>query len=184
MIKVADCMSQVKELMDSDSYFYVDDSVVFAKNIDPDLFGELIEKLNKVTEDPKEWAVSPILGQEQLSQAMSICYNIQFHPSGKSTICDIKDSFKGMDGLFLVQRPVSMGGWIKGNIDEVDDNVALKKLTALQEVVDNEIKKILLKKRSLEDNTYGEERLKWLKRYKRYFLFRQRRLQILFTWKV
>ncbi len=35
--------------------------------------------------------------------------------------------FKGMDGLFLVQRPVSMGGWIKGNIDEVDDNVALKK---------------------------------------------------------
>ena len=72
-----------------------------------------------------------------------------------------------------------MGGWIKGNIDEVDDNVALKKLTALQEVVDNEIKKILLKKRSLEDNTYGEERLKWLKRYKRYFLFRQRRLQIL-----
>lgn len=179
MIKVADCMSQVKELMDSDSYFYVDDSVVFAKNIDPDLFGELIEKLNKVTEDPKEWAVSPILGQEQLSQAMSICYNIQFHPSGKSTICDIKDSFKGMDGLFLVQRPVSMGGWIKGNIDEVDDNVALKKLTALQEVVDNEIKKILLKKRSLEDNTYGEERLKWLKRYKRYFLFRQRRLQIL-----
>lgn len=84
------------------------------------------------------------MGQEQLSQAMSICYNIQFHPSGKSTICDIKDSFKGMDGLFLVQRPVSMGGWIKGNIDEVDDNVALKKLTALQEVVDNEIKKNII----------------------------------------
>lgn len=183
MIKVADCMSQVKELMDSDSYFYVDDSVVFAKNIDPDLFGELIETLNKVTEDLEEWVVFPVLGQKLLSQARSICYNIQFHPSGKSTICDIKDSFKGMDGLFLVQRPVSMGGWIKGNIDEVDDNVALKKLTALQEVVDNEIKKILLKKRSLEDNTYGEERLKWLKRYNRYFLFRQRRLQILLNGK-
>lgn len=172
-------MSQVKELMDSDSYFYVDDSVVFAKNIDPDLFGKLIERLNKVTEDPEEWVVFPVLGQKQLLQAKSICYNIQFHSSGKSTICDIKDSFKGMDGLFLVQRPVSMGGWIKGNIDEVDDNVALKKLTALQKVVDNEIKKILSKKRRLGNNTYGEERLKWLKRYNRYFLFRQRRLQIL-----
>lgn len=179
MIKVADSMSQVKELMDSDSYFYVDDSVVFAKNIDPDLFGKLIERLNKVTEDPEEWVVFPVLGQKQLLQAKSICYNIQFHSSGKSTICDIKDSFKGMDGLFLVQRPVSMGGWIKGNIDEVDDNVALKKLTALQKVVDNEIKKILSKKRRLGNNTYGEERLKWLKRYNRYFLFRQRRLQIL-----
>lgn len=183
MIKVADSMSQVKELMDSDSYFYVDDSVVFAKNIDPDLFGKLIERLNKVTEDPEEWVVFPVLGQKQLLQAKSICYNIQFHSSGKSTICDIKDSFKGMDGLFLVQRPVSMGGWIKGNIDEVDDYVALKKLTALQEVVDNEIKKILSKKRRLGDNTYGEERLKWLKRYKRYFLFRQRKLQILLNGK-
>ena len=114
---------------------------------------------------------------------MDINYNIQFHPNGKSTICDINDSFKGMDGLFLVQRPVSMGGWIKGNIDEVDDNVALKKLTALQDVVNLEINKLRSKRTKLGDNSYGEERLKWLRRYKRYFLFRQRKLQILLNGK-
>lgn len=184
MIEVADCMSHVDKLMDSDSYFYVDDSVVFAKNINSDLFGELIQRLNNsVTEAQKDWEEYPVMGQDLLSQAMDINYNIQFHPNGKSTICDINDSFKGMDGLFLVQRPVSMGGWIKGNIDEVDDNVALKKLTALQDVVNLEINKLRLKRTKLEDNSYGEERLKWLRRYKRYFLFRQRKLQILLNGK-
>lgn len=184
MIEVADCMSHVDKLMDSDSYFYVDDSVVFAKNINSDLFGELIQRLNKsVTEAKKDWEEYPVIGQDLLSQAMDINYNIQFHPNGKSTICDINDSFKGMDGLFLVQRPVSMGGWIKGNIDEVDDNVALKKLTALQDVVNLEINKLRSKRTKLGDNSYGEERLKWLRRYKRYFLFRQRKLQILLNGK-
>ena len=184
MIEVADCMSHVDKLMDSDSYFYVDDSVVFAKNINSDLFGELIQRLNNsVTEAQKDWEEYPVMGQDLLSQAMDINYNIQFHPNGKSTICDINDSFKGMDGLFLVQRPVSMGGWIKGNIDEVDDNVALKKLTALQDVVNLEINKLRSKRTKLEDNSYGEERLKWLRRYKRYFLFRQRKLQILLNGK-
>lgn len=161
MIEVADCMSHVDKLMDSDSYFYVDDSVVFAKNINSDLFGELIQRLNNsVTEAKKDWEEYPVIGQDLLSQAMDINYNIQFHPNGKSTICDINDSFKGMDGLFLVQRPVSMGGWIKGNIDEVDDNVALKKLTALQDVVNLEINKLRSKRTKLGDNSYGEERLK------------------------
>lgn len=184
MIEVADCMSHVDKLMDSDSYFYVDDSVVFAKNINSDLFGELIQRLNNsVTESQKDWEEYPVMGHDLLSQAMDINYNIQFHPNGKSTICDINDSFKGMDGLFLVQRPVSMGGWIKGNIDEVDDNVALKKLTVLQDVVNLEINKLRSKRTKLKDNSYGEERLKWLRRYKRYFLFRQRKLQILLNGK-
>lgn len=184
MIEIANIMSHTKELTDSDSYFYVDDSVVFAKNINTDLFGELIETLNDaVAKTPERWEIYPILGQNLLSQAMDINYTIQFHPNGKSTICDIKDSFKGMDGLFLVQRPVSMGGWIKGNIDEVDDNVALKKLNALQKVVDAEINKLLSKKKCFEDDSYGEERLKWLRRYKRYFLFRKKRLQIILNGK-
>lgn len=101
MIEVAEIMSHFEELTGSDSYFYVDDSVVFAKNIDTNLFGKLIEKLNdSVTKTPQKWEEYPVLGQELLSQAMDISYNIQFHPNGKSTICDIKDSFKGMDGLF------------------------------------------------------------------------------------
>jgi hypothetical protein len=73
-----------------------------------------------------------------------------------------------------------MGGWIRGNIDEVDDNVALKKLTALQEVVDTQINRVIEK---IETNPglkiNYESRLKWLRRYRRYFLFRQRKLQIM-----
>ena len=88
-----------------------------------------------------------------------------------------------MDGLFLVQRPVSMGGWIKGNIDEVDDNVALKKLTALQNVVSNEIHRLHTIRSKTRKDSYGEERLKWLRLYKRYFLFRQKKLQIILNGK-
>ena len=59
----------------------------------------------------------------------------------------------------------------------------MKKLTALQDVVNLEINKLRSKRTKLEDNSYGEERLKWLRRYKRYFLFRQRKLQILLNGK-
>lgn len=92
MIEVADCMSHVDKLMDSDSYFYVDDSVVFAKNIDSILFGELIQRLNNsVTEAKKDWEEYPVISQDLLSQAMDINYNIQFLGVGwsvsSSTTC-------------------------------------------------------------------------------------------------
>lgn len=180
MIEVADKMNRLQELGKTDSYFYVDDSVVFARNIDSKQFEKLIDQLNEViTDDVSEWTIEPILDEAYAENAFSLKYKVEFHRDDKSSICNIEDSFKGMSGLFLMQRSVSMGGWIKGNIDEVDDNVALKKLTALQEVVDNQIKLI---KDYIGENKESEEfetRLKWLKRYRRYFLFRKKRLQIL-----
>ena len=180
MIEVADKMNRLQELGKTDSYFYVDDSVVFARNIDSKQFEKLIDQLNEViTDDVSEWTIEPILDEAYAENAFSLKYKVEFHRDDKSSICNIEDSFKGMSGLFLMQRSVSMGGWIKGNIDEVDDNVALKKLTALQEVVDNQIKLI---KDYIGENKESEEfetRLKWLKRYRRYFLFRMKRLQIL-----
>jgi hypothetical protein len=182
MIEIADKMNRLKELGESDSYFYVDDSVVFAKNINVEQFSTLVEKLNEEVSDKNitEWAIDPMLDNDYATQANLIKYGIEFHRNGKSTICEIENSFTGMDGLFLVQRPISMGGWIRGNVDEVDDNVALKKLTALQEVVDNQIKIVKEKVEAKPElkNSY-ESRLKWLRRYRRYFLFRQRKLQII-----
>ena len=180
MIEVADKMNRLQELGKTDSYFYVDDSVVFARNIDSKRFEKLIDQLNEViTDDVSEWTIEPILDEAYAENAFSLKYKVEFHRDDKSSICNIEDSFKGMSGLFLMQRSVSMGGWIKGNIDDVDDNVALKKLTALQEVVDNQIKLI---KDYIGENKESEEfetRLKWLKRYRRYFLFRKKRLEIL-----
>lgn len=180
MIEVADKMNRLQELGKTDSYFYVDDSVVFARNIDSKRFEELIDKLNDViTDNVSEWTIEPILDETYAENAFSLKYKVEFHRDDKSSICNIEDSFKGMSGLFLMQRSVSMGGWIKGNIDEVDDNVALKKLIALQKVVDNQIELI---KDYIGENKESEEfetRLKWLKRYRRYFLFRKKRLEIL-----
>ena len=42
-----------------------------------------------------------------------------------------------------------MGGWIHGNIDEVDEHVSLKKLNALQTVVENQLLEV--KKKQEED---------------------------------
>ncbi|MCM1140135.1 MAG: hypothetical protein NC453_16340 [Muribaculum sp.] len=180
MIDVAGEMNKLKELDKTDSYFYVDDSVVFARNVEPNHFASIIDKLNKkIVDRTEEWKKEPVLNKAYADQAFNIEYKVEFHTEGKSSICNIEDSFKGMDGLFLVQRPISMGGWIKGNIDEVDDNVAFKKLDTLQEVVDNQIKQI---KKFLSEHNSSEEfetRLKWLRRYRRYFLFRKRKLQII-----
>lgn len=89
-----------------------------------------------------------------------------------------------MEGLFLVQRPVSMGGWIHGNIDEVDEHVSLKKLNALQTVVENQL--IEVKKKQEEDpnkKQWGESRIKWLSRYLKYFIYRQRKLKLIINGK-
>lgn len=181
MIEVADKMNKLQELGKSDAYFYVDDSVCFARDINPEKFKSLISKLNDTLIDTSsDWIIEPALDKEFEKMALALNYKIEFHGEGKSSICDIDDSFKGMDGLFLVQRPVSMGGWINGNIDEVDDNVALKKLNALQELVDDQIRIIReqIKITPPKEEEY-KTRLKWLSRYKRYFLFRQRKLQLI-----
>ena len=180
MIEVADKMNRLKDLGKTDAYFYVDDSVVFAKNIDSKGFSALIENLNsEISKKDPKGAIEPVLREDYAAQAFKLEYKVEFHKEGKSSICNIEDSFKGMDGLFLVQRPVSMGGWILGNIDEVDDNVALKKLNALQKVVKNQIKLIKNHIRTHGDLEEYETRLKWLRRYRRYFLFRQKKLQIM-----
>jgi len=180
MIDIADKMKNAPGLQDSDSYFYVDDSVVFARNIDDDKFRKLIGRLNITINDSKTTCgKEPPLENTYKENAEKIEYCFKFHTDDKSTICDIDDSFIGMDGLFLVQRTVSMGGWIKGNIDEVDDNVAFKKLKALEAVIDNELKKIKEKREHMNYSSYGESRQKWLNRYRRYFIFRKRKLQLM-----
>ena len=122
MIEVADKMNRLQELGKTDSYFYVDDSVVFARNIDSKRFEELIDKLNEViTDNVSEWTIEPILDKAYAENAFSLKYKVEFHRDDKSSICNIEDSFKGMSGLFLMQRSVSMGGWIKAKVLEVNN---------------------------------------------------------------
>lgn len=172
MIIVAETMSSIPELKNSNSFFYVDDSVVFTKNISEKGFNTLITKLNnKLKEKLSNINCPPkdFLNENYYNEQCKILYNVTFHEKGKSSICDIGNSFNGLEYLFLVQRPVSLGGWIKGNIDEVDDHVSLKKLIALQKVVDNQIKRAKEEKCEENQESY-QTRLKWLYRYRKYFI--------------
>lgn len=174
MIDIADKMASTEELKQSDAYFYVDDSVIFAKGINQGNFKALITRLNNtIKESPAKCDEQPELNQVYLDFQKKINYQIKFHEDEKSTICTIEEAFNGMEGLFLVQRPVSMGGWIHGNIDEVDEHVSLKKLNALQTVVENQLLEV--KKKQEEDpnkKQWGETRIKWLSRYLKYFIYR------------
>lgn len=181
MIDIADKMASTEELKQADAYFYVDDSVIFAKGIDQRNFETLITKLNNIIkESPAKCDNQPELSQVYLDFQKKIDYQIKFHEDKKSTICTIEEAFNGMEGLFLVQRPVSMGGWIYGNIDEVDEHVSLKKLNALQTVVENQLLKV--KEEQEKDpnkKQWGKTRIKWLSRYLKYFIYRQRRLKLI-----
>ena len=181
MIDIAGKMASTEELKQADAYFYVDDSVIFAKEIDQRNFETLITKLNNIIkESPAKCDNQPELSQVYLDFQKKIDYQIKFHEDKKSTICTIEEAFNGMEGLFLVQRPVSMGGWIYGNIDEVDEHVSLKKLNALQTVVENQLLKV--KEEQEKDpnkKQWGETRIKWLSRYLKYFIYRQRRLKLI-----
>lgn len=181
MIDIADKMASTEELKQSDAYFYVDDSVIFAKGINQGNFKALITRLNNIIkESPAKCDEQPELNQVYLDFQKKINYQIKFHEDEKSTICTIEEAFNGMEGLFLVQRPVSMGGWIHGNIDEVDEHVSLKKLNALQTVVENQLLEV--KKKQEEDpnkKQWGETRIKWLSRYLKYFIYRQRKLKLI-----
>lgn len=183
MIVVSEVMSSIPELKGSDAFFYVDDSVVFTKNITENGFDNLISVLNKKVKQQLskiKHSPEPHLPEGYYKEQTKIIYQVKFHGNEKSAICDIDNSFSGLEYLFLVQRPISLGGWIKGNIDEVDDHVSLKKLTALQRTVDNQIKRAKENHFKYQtDLNWNKTRLKWLYRYRRYFILRKRKLQMI-----
>ena len=177
MIVVSEIMS--RKIKDAEAFFYVDDSVVFSKHVDTSFDG-VIKNLNKTLKEEiesKPFPVNNYLSTNQMALQSQINYGVMFHEDGKSSISNIEDSFKGLENLFLVQRNVSFGGWIKGNIDEVDEKISFRKLDKLEEIVDQEIKNT---KEAIEKNPNkksSETRLKWLKRYRKYFIYRKRKLK-------
>ena len=195
MIEISRIMSSETKLKDSEAFFYVDDSVVFAKQVgdsgdsakQADDFDQLIKNLNNRVKkelcDNNKYRDSMgkgIVPSDYMERQQKLEYNIEFHDKSKSTICNIEDSFKGLQSLFRIQRKVSMGGWMKGNIDEVDDHISLKKLEALEKVVDNQIK--LARNAQSDKEQTGQAnktRLKWLYRYRKYFIYRKRKLQMM-----
>ena len=180
------CMIEVKRILmekknfHGDAYFYVDDSVIYVQSqYEQKNFEEKIEALNS---EMAEWCKNqkkgdPVeekyIASRYLDFQRRLSYCIQFHKEGKSvcTPIDKTDSRYGIIAQLGIQA--SAASRILCGLDELDDKISLRKLKAITQVVDREIEE-----HKKDPNAKKSSRLKLLKRFKRFFAYRQRILKL------
>ena len=188
------CMIEVKRLLmkekcfNGDAYFYVDDSVIFVQlKLDEETFKSKIENINGELEswcNEKEKAPSSVgnyIGADYLTFQKKIEYKIKFHEEGKSVFTHIDDADNQYGPIANFTRETYMHSKLAYNLDEVDDHVSLQKLKALDEVISREIKELTQKNENGQGRINGDalaSRLKLLRRFKKFFLYRNRLLRI------
>lgn len=188
------CMIEVKkrlmqdDFFKGDAYFYVDDSVIYIQSsLNSDSFKNKISALNDEIEKfckekcaiPKD--LSDFFPQKYIDFHSQIEYTIRFHEEGKSSFCHIDNADNHWGGFENLARETSMASNLFWNLDEIDETISYKKCKAISEVVDKEIRK--LKENEIQDGTDGikekdASRLKMLKRFKKFYLYRVRMLNM------
>lgn len=138
------CMVEIRnilkkpEILEGEALYYVDDSVIYIKNnfIDTpfikkikDINSELKTHINSFIKSPREDRSSAIAKKFH----EKINYNIEFHSDKKSSYCHIDDTEWNLHGL---PRIVSELGLIM-LLDEIDQNIQIDKLEALNTYVEN-----------------------------------------------
>lgn len=181
------CMIEIKNVLmkddyfQGDAYFYVDDSVIYVEShYDEGAFNDKLKRLNKELEEGSKNQQSEVcdvdkcIAKYYLDFQNRLAYCIQFHEEGKSvaTPIDKTDSQYGL--IANLHAQTSMSSRILWGLDELDDTISLNKLRALNEVVSGEIEKQALK----SPTPRVSSRLKLLRRFKRYFLYRERLLSL------
>ena len=189
------CMIEVKNLLmkeglfKGDAYFYVDDSVIYIKSkLSDDEFKEKIVNLNN---ELKAWCerneatpsdIDNYVGAVCLAFQKKLTYIIKFHEEGKSVFTHIDDADNQYGPIANITRETSMHSKLAYNLDEIDDHVSMKKLQALDDVISKEIKELNEKQKDGEGKGQNGDaiasRLKLLKRFKKFFLYRNRLLKI------
>jgi hypothetical protein len=189
------CMIEVKRLLmkeeffKGEAFFYVDDSVIYIQaKLDDNSFKTKIVSLNDSlakwcdqTEKQKS-DISNYIGADYLVFQQKLSYKIQFHKGGKSIFTHIDEADNHYGPIATMTRETSMHSKLAYNLDEIDDKVSLKKLEALDQVISKEISELTKKQEEgAENGNNGEalaSRLKLLKRFKKFFLYRNRLLKI------
>lgn len=187
------CMIEVQNLLmreecfKGDAYFYVDDSVIYIKSeLQPNEFKNRISVLNRYLEEwcdqsksPNRYNLNEFISEDYIEFQAKIKYKIAFHKEKKSIITPIDEV---NDNIPYLERTVSGFSNIAWHLDEIDDQVSLEKLTALDEYITKEISELKHREKALSDNNGIKERLssrlKYLHRFKKYFLYRNRLLKI------
>lgn len=188
------CMIEVKnklkedDCFKGDAYFYVDDSVIYVQaelnnedfktRIDA-LNGKLSNWCNKINESESD--IDNYVPKEYLIFHKNLKYQIKFHEAGKSLFTHIDAADNQLGPIPNLAREVSMTSNLSWNLDEIDDQVSLGKLKALDDVISIEIKELKDKAKGNLNNDIQNKissRLKLLRRFKKYFLYRNRLLKI------
>lgn len=189
------CMIEVKRLLmkdetfKGDAYFYVDDSVIYIQaKLNDEQFKEKITTLNKSLE---EWCnvrvsgtstISNYVGADSLAFQEKLSYKIKFHEEGKSVFTHIDEADNRYGPIATLAKETYMNSNLAYNLDEIDDHVSLQKLKALDQVITKEISELTNKQQ--KDGGTGKScdavvsRLKLLKRFKKFFLYRNRLMKI------
>ncbi len=189
------CMIEVKRLLmqdktfKGDAYFYVDDSVIYIQSeLNEDQFKKRIDTLNDdLAEECKKAkndnsTICSYIDEGYLAFQDKLDYIIKFHEKGKSTFTHIDDADNQYGPIANITRETYMNSNLSYNLDEIDDHVSLKKLEALDKVVSREIGKLVEKQSIAEkEGKSGDmlaSKLKLLRRFKKFFLYRNRLLKI------
>lgn len=174
------CMIEIKNILmknecfKGDAYFYVDDSVIYIQAaLEKKIFDERIKKLN---EEVAKWCrksneassdIEKYVPINYLDFHKKINYEIAFYEEGKSVFTPIDFADTQYGAIGDLARSVSMTSNLSLNIDEIDDQVSLEKLKALDQIITTEIKE--WKEREPKDgnkNNFVSSRLKILRRFK------------------
>lgn len=193
------CMTEIrKEIMkhqdfkQCDSFFYVDDSVIYiGQPYDKEQFEETIQNLNDAIKSIGHYSdtdivptrIADILNDDYCKFQKELNDSIVFHDTDKSDFCRIEEAGISIAGLEPLMRNASMAASVFNNTDEIEDSYSQEKLEKVSELINDEIKR--LKDKISEQkhepnscvNVNQESRLKLIKRYKRFYLYRLRLLE-------
>lgn len=193
MIEIRKEILAHEDFKQCDSFFYVDDSVIYiGQDYDLERFNKTINDLNssiKIIGNDKKYhrsqqVIKSILGQDYVSFQDGLDTTIKFHENGKSEFCKIEEAGMSIAGLEPLMRNASMAASIYSNVDEIEDVYTKDKLEKVSELIDAEISRLKAeiancrneRTNSVIDTNY-ESRLKLIKRYNRFYLYRLRLLE-------
>lgn len=186
-----------KDCFKGDAYFYVDDSVIYVQskyNQDEEKgineFNSRIQTLNRklqewcraenAKDDSRDRELQKFLSKDCLDFQEKLNYTIRFHEDGKSTCMHVDDIDTLTELIMDVNRQTYDMGSLARNMDELDDQVSLGKLNALDEVIDVEIGSLKGDEKSdnKQKSSTAKSRLVLLRRFKKFFLYRLRLLKM------